>query len=110
MYSSEGTGTYNFNSTDNKVTYGVELTNTGTNGRNPDKQYQYYDGDSYITDEQGKNANEAYVKSRYSSSNFIRYVYTQQNITESKYELDICLLYTSPSPRDRQKSRMPSSA
>ena len=27
------------------------------------------------------------------------------------YDLaDICLLYTSPSPRDRQKSRMPSSA
>ena len=25
-------------------------------------------------------------------------------------ELDACLLYTSPSPRDRQKSRMPSSA
>ena len=24
--------------------------------------------------------------------------------------LKICLLYTSPSPRDRQKSRMPSSA
>ena len=24
--------------------------------------------------------------------------------------LDACLLYTSPSPRDRQKSRMPSSA
>nr|WP_296047959.1 hypothetical protein [uncultured Blautia sp.] len=89
MYSSEGTGTYNFNSTDNKVTYGVELTNTGAIGRNPDKQYQYYDGDSYITDEQGKNADEAYVKSRYSSSNFIRYVYTQQNINESKYELDI---------------------
>ena len=29
------------------------------------------------------------MKSRYGSSNFIRYVYTQQNITESKYELDI---------------------
>ena len=26
------------------------------------------------------------------------------------YERNICLLYTSPSPRDRQKSRMPSSA
>ena len=26
------------------------------------------------------------------------------------YELNVCLLYTSPSPRDRQKSRMPSSA
>ena len=25
-------------------------------------------------------------------------------------EPDFCLLYTSPSPRDRQKSRMPSSA
>ena len=40
-------------------------------------------------------------------------------LTEMKYEqaktdiskdLDDCLLYTSPSPRDRQKSRMPSSA
>ena len=27
-----------------------------------------------------------------------------------KPEYDPCLLYTSPSPRDRQKSRMPSSA
>ena len=89
MYSSEGNGTYNFNSTDDKVTYGVELTNTGSNGRNPDKQYQYYDSDSYITDEQNQTANEEYVKSRYGSSNFIRYVYTQQNINESKYELDI---------------------
>ena len=89
MYSSEGSGTYNFNSTDDKVTYGVELTNNGTTGRNPDKQYQYYDGDSYITDEQNQTANEEYVKSRYSSSKFIRYVYTQQNINESKYELDI---------------------
>ena len=25
-------------------------------------------------------------------------------------DCNICLLYTSPSPRDRQKSRMPSSA
>ena len=28
----------------------------------------------------------------------------------SIYDVDGCLLYTSPSPRDRQKSRMPSSA
>ena len=28
----------------------------------------------------------------------------------AKYLVDSCLLYTSPSPRDRQKSRMPSSA
>eukprot|EP01015_Nassula_variabilis_P006944 TRINITY_DN15289_c0_g1_i1.p3 TRINITY_DN15289_c0_g1~~TRINITY_DN15289_c0_g1_i1.p3 ORF type:complete len:126 (-),score=37.78 TRINITY_DN15289_c0_g1_i1:10-387(-) len=31
--------------------------------------------------------------------------------TQERMRLDdICLLYTSPSPRDRQKSRMPSSA
>ena len=29
---------------------------------------------------------------------------------ESNNAVDTCLLYTSPSPRDRQKSRMPSSA
>ena len=36
-----------------------------------------------------------------------------QDIMDAKrvaHKLDICLLYTSPSPRDRQKSRMPSSA
>ena len=27
-----------------------------------------------------------------------------------EHQANICLLYTSPSPRDRQKSRMPSSA
>ena len=31
-------------------------------------------------------------------------------LEEKKTLLEICLLYTSPSPRDRQKSRMPSSA
>ena len=29
---------------------------------------------------------------------------------EESFHVDACLLYTSPSPRDRQKSRMPSSA
>lgn len=89
MYSSDGSGTYNFNSTDDKVTYGVELTNTETTGRNPDKQYQYYDADSYITDEKNKNANEAYVKDRYKDTNFLRYVRVAQNIEKSTYELDI---------------------
>ena len=28
----------------------------------------------------------------------------------SRFIVNACLLYTSPSPRDRQKSRMPSSA
>ena len=36
-----------------------------------------------------------------------------ENIDSKKHEVNwfqSCLLYTSPSPRDRQKSRMPSSA
>ena len=32
------------------------------------------------------------------------------SITDGQIFLETCLLYTSPSPRDRQKSRMPSSA
>ena len=40
---------------------------------------------------------------------------SEDNISEALREvrmalLEACLLYTSPSPRDRQKSRMPSSA
>ena len=30
--------------------------------------------------------------------------------TEKEYDRNTCLLYTSPSPRDRTRSRMPSSA
>ncbi len=89
MYSSSGSGSYNFNSDDSMVTYGVELTNSGTVGRNPDMQYQYYDAYVYIKDEQNKTADEAYVKTRYKDTVFLRYVHSQQNITTGNYELDI---------------------
>ena len=41
--------------------------------------------------------------------------YRRERISRREYErrreqIESCLLYTSPSPRDRQKSRMPSSA
>ena len=41
--------------------------------------------------------------------------FTSQDVTSyyvniASDKIDLCLLYTSPSPRDRQKSRMPSSA
>ena len=36
--------------------------------------------------------------------------YGTSSIIPTDIVLEICLLYTSPSPRDRQKSRMPSSA
>ena len=34
----------------------------------------------------------------------------KMTLTEAREFAKSCLLYTSPSPRDRQKSRMPSSA
>ena len=34
----------------------------------------------------------------------------EQYLSELFTQYQACLLYTSPSPRDRQKSRMPSSA
>ena len=90
MYSSSGSGSYNFNSDDSMVTYGVELTNSGTVGRNPDMQYQYYDADVYITDELNKTpADKEYVKNRYRDTVFLRYVHSQQNVTTGYYELDI---------------------
>ena len=41
-----------------------------------------------------------------------RIVYNTNYVTSTVYreQYNTCLLYTSPSPRDRQKSRMPSSA
>ena len=36
--------------------------------------------------------------------------YLQQDVTNATKQLEACLLYTSPSPRDRTRSRMPSSA
>ena len=34
----------------------------------------------------------------------------KDKISSTSFQDKLCLLYTSPSPRDRQKSRMPSSA
>ena len=38
------------------------------------------------------------------------YLKMPQKVSEILDNMISCLLYTSPSPRDRQKSRMPSSA
>ena len=42
------------------------------------------------------------------TSNINKRVVEEQGYADSEFE--ICLLYTSPSPRDRTRSRMPSSA
>ena len=45
---------------------------------------------------------------------FLKYKLTQEDLDRGKAqgtsEVGICLLYTSPSPRDKRQSRMPSSA
>ena len=47
---------------------------------------------------------------RYKSINISKYTVHQYFSTSTRIHTRYCLLYTSPSPRDRQKSRMPSSA
>ena len=52
----------------------------------------------------------ATVDSYYHQSKFDTLLYRTISIFLERPNVRICLLYTSPSPRDRQKSRMPSSA
>ena len=42
--------------------------------------------------------------------NMIKRTIIPDDVSQIKDTLDACLLYTSPSPRDRIRSRMPSSA
>ena len=52
-----------------------------------------------------------YFKDKTNSKNIRKVnIYRWDPSTGDKPRIDTCLLYTSPSPRDRQKSRMPSSA
>ena len=53
------------------------------------------------------------IRGRGGNDNFVKSGIADYNDTETAVNpinLIACLLYTSPSPRDRQKSRMPSSA
>ena len=52
----------------------------------------------------------AYVISMTSTASDILSVYFLQIQAQNKNLLRVCLLYTSPSPRDKSSSRMPSSA
>ena len=49
-----------------------------------------------------------YFENFTSIEDYLRYV--KKELVTQTSQLTPCLLYTSPSPRDRQKSRMPSSA
>ena len=58
-----------------------------------------------------ENADSRANPSHRNYSSYLPDVYSGHPNRLERYEqYNICLLYTSPSPRDRQKSRMPSSA
>ena len=61
-----------------------------------------------ITSMQG-NTRDINLMSKQEVLEFIK-LYRSTLKTNQRVKVTCCLLYTSPSPRDRQKSRMPSSA
>ena len=67
--------------------------------------------ETYISIFPNPNNGKMYLKADFNKNDFIEI--NAMNILgdciKIKYNY-VCLLYTSPSPRDRQKSRMPSSA
>ena len=63
--------------------------------------------------EEKEDSAERFTRREFSYTSFQRTLKLPENICEEKISAasnNGCLLYTSPSPRDRQKSRMPSSA
>ena len=61
--------------------------------------------------ESGNDVGEYKITGDASNENYdVTFTDGTYTIASKKVQLIICLLYTSPSPRDRQKSRMPSSA
>ena len=71
-----------------------------------------YERDSTIFDSEftpwGK---RAWTEEKYNEKQAnMAYVISQMGIDVTPAGLSICLLYTSPSPRDKRQSRMPSSA
>ena len=58
----------------------------------------------------GKSTHIDFIKNYFDTKKINFYMTREPGGTDLGEKLRNCLLYTSPSPRDRQKSRMPSSA
>ena len=82
-------------------------------GDDIDKDYEYTRGNLYSLIDKGQEAVNGALDLAMSSDHPRAYEVAGQlikNVGDVADKLMACLLYTSPSPRDRQKSRMPSSA
>ena len=77
------------------------------------KEHKEFDGEAYIL-ERGIFADLSIIKAwKADETGNLMFRKTARNFNQSAAtcgKVCVCLLYTSPSPRDRQKSRMPSSA
>ena len=77
---------------------------------------EYYENKNFNAEEDLQGFEEAGIdESEFGEADFGEGYDSDDELTEEEWaeleaEYGICLLYTSPSPRDRQKSRMPSSA
>ena len=71
-------------------------------------KYNYHDGKQITDEETGKRVYEINSYRLPSVTTILGATKDQQFLKDWKAK--VCLLYTSPSPRDRTRSRMPSSA
>ena len=66
--------------------------------------------ETLLNEEEKKVLEKLVLASMFMDNIFWKQASSQGLALKEKLEKSTCLLYTSPSPRDRQKSRMPSSA
>lgn len=85
-YLSDSTGVYNFNSDDNKVTYGYEIS---VSQRNPGEQYKYYDTDDYAWDGVSSKPTLDTIVGYY--TNYLPYVHEHKETDDKYHELDVNL-------------------
>ena len=71
---------------------------------------QYYEGAQGFIGDAGGTAGQVFTTTFNTDLIFKAFAPTSANYALNNFKLYTCLLYTSPSPRDRQKSRIPSSA
>ena len=69
------------------------------------QRYLFIDRDGTIIEEPADEQVDSFSKLKFKKN-----VFKSLSFICKHLDFKLCLLYTSPSPRDRQKSRMPSSA
>jgi type I restriction enzyme M protein len=93
----KGNGIISFNEDETRIIYHCSR-DYSTSFKNPEEKVRA----AYFT--------ELVLDYQYPKEKIDFEVTVPRRTPEDRADIVVCLLYTSPSPRDRQKSRMPSSA